>query len=94
MQAQAVAEGEHTASQHKAAIRGLKDLFAKGIVTKDPKLRASIWTQDGTLVPPTGGSGEPVVRMARPLPGRKHRTEHVHPTAHLHPASHGTAQNQ
>jgi uncharacterized protein (TIGR02246 family) len=42
-------------AQDEAAIRGLKDLFAKGIETKDPKLRASIWTADGTLVPPTGG---------------------------------------
>jgi uncharacterized protein (TIGR02246 family) len=55
MQAQAVAPGEHDTKQDEAAIRGLKDLFAKGIMTKDPKLRASIWTQDGTLAPPTGG---------------------------------------
>jgi uncharacterized protein (TIGR02246 family) len=55
MQAQAAAQGEHDTHQDEVAIRGLKDLFAKGIMTKDPKLRASTWTQDGTLAPPTGG---------------------------------------
>jgi len=65
MQAQPVAQGEHAVRQDQAAIRGLKDLFARGIVTKDSKLRASIWARDGTLVPPTGGFFEGVAAIER-----------------------------
>ncbi len=37
------------------AIRALNDVFTEGFVKKDAKLRASIWLEEGTLVPPTGG---------------------------------------
>ena len=37
------------------AIRALNEVFAEGFVKKDAKLRASIWTKDGTVAPPTGG---------------------------------------
>ena len=36
-------------------IRKLKDVFAEGFLKKNAKLRASIWTVDGTVVPPQGG---------------------------------------
>lgn len=42
-------------SQDEKEILALQDLFAKGIMTKDAKLRASIFAKDATLVPPTGG---------------------------------------
>jgi uncharacterized protein (TIGR02246 family) len=41
--------------EDEAAIRGLNDTFATGLVTKDPKKRASVWAEDGTLVPPNAG---------------------------------------
>ena len=41
--------------QDEQEIRQLKDVFARGFLTKDAKLRASIWTEDGTVVPPQGG---------------------------------------
>jgi uncharacterized protein (TIGR02246 family) len=37
------------------AIRALKDIFAVAFLKKDARLRASIWTEEGTLVPPEGG---------------------------------------
>jgi uncharacterized protein (TIGR02246 family) len=37
------------------AIRALNEVFAQGMVKKDPKLRASLWLEDGTLVPPNAG---------------------------------------
>jgi uncharacterized protein (TIGR02246 family) len=37
------------------AIRALKELFARAFVNKDARLRASIWAEDGTVVPPQGG---------------------------------------
>jgi uncharacterized protein (TIGR02246 family) len=36
-------------------IRRLKEVFVTGFLNKDAKLRASIWTADGTVVPPQGG---------------------------------------
>ena len=41
--------------EDEAAIRGLQDIFAIGLGTKDPRKRASIWADDGTLVPPNAG---------------------------------------
>jgi len=41
--------------QDEQAICALKDIFVRGFLTRDAKLRASIWTEDGTLAPPTGG---------------------------------------
>jgi len=37
-----------------AAVRALADTFAKAFVQKNAELRASIFTQDGTFVTPTG----------------------------------------
>jgi len=37
------------------AIKALNETFAQGFVRKDPKLRASIFIQDATLVPPNAG---------------------------------------
>src|SRR6478672_13849912 len=37
------------------AIRALKELFARAFLKKDARLRASIWAEDGTVVPPQGG---------------------------------------
>lgn len=42
-------------AMEEQAIRDLNDVFARGFLTKNAKLRASIWTEDGTLVPPQGG---------------------------------------
>src|SRR5579859_4032390 len=36
-------------------IRKLKETFASAFLRKNAKLRASIWTDDGTVVPPQGG---------------------------------------
>ena len=44
-----------TASEDEKQIRALQDLFARGITTKDAKLRASVFAEDASLVPPTGG---------------------------------------
>ena len=41
--------------QDEQAIRALNDVFAKGFLSKNTRLRASVWTEDGTLVPPQGG---------------------------------------
>lgn len=68
MPAQTAAQGEqrkHQVREDEAAIRGLKEVFAKGIMTRDPKLRASIWAEDGTLVPPTGGFFEGLTAIQR-----------------------------
>jgi uncharacterized protein (TIGR02246 family) len=37
------------------AIRALKDAFGKALLSGEAKLRASIWTEDGTVAPPQGG---------------------------------------
>jgi uncharacterized protein (TIGR02246 family) len=42
-------------SEDEKEIRALQDLFAKGIMAKDAKLRASMFAADAALVPPTGG---------------------------------------
>jgi uncharacterized protein (TIGR02246 family) len=41
--------------EDEAAIRGLNDIFAAGLVTKDRKKGASVWAENGTLVPPNAG---------------------------------------
>jgi ketosteroid isomerase-like protein len=42
-------------SKSESDIKALNDVFAAGFVGRNPKLRASIWLDAGTLVPPTGG---------------------------------------
>jgi uncharacterized protein (TIGR02246 family) len=37
------------------AIRALKDVFVRALLTGDARLRASLWSEDGTVVPPQGG---------------------------------------
>jgi uncharacterized protein (TIGR02246 family) len=37
------------------AIRALNEVFAQGMVKKDPKLRASVFLEDATLLPPNAG---------------------------------------
>ncbi|HEV2548335.1 MAG TPA: SgcJ/EcaC family oxidoreductase [Stellaceae bacterium] len=42
--------------QHdEQAIKTLNDIFVSGLLSKDPKKRASIWLDDGTLLPPNAG---------------------------------------
>jgi uncharacterized protein (TIGR02246 family) len=41
--------------QDEEAIKALNDTFVAGLLAKDPKKRASIWAEDGTLVPPNAG---------------------------------------
>ena len=41
--------------QSEADIKALNDVFASGFVGRNAKLRASVWVDDGTLAPPTGG---------------------------------------
>jgi len=43
-----------TADDEKA-IRALNEAFAQAMVKKESKLRASLWLEDGTLVPPNAG---------------------------------------
>jgi uncharacterized protein (TIGR02246 family) len=47
--------GKIGSAQDEEEIRKLKEVFATGFLKKDAKLRASIWTEDGTVVPPQGG---------------------------------------
>lgn len=42
-------------AQDEQDIRKLKEVFATGFLEKNAKLRASIWTEDGSVAPPTGG---------------------------------------
>lgn len=51
----AMFEGPHDVAADEQAIRALKDTFGKALLSGDAKLRASIWTEDGTVVPPQGG---------------------------------------
>ena len=37
------------------AIRALNEVFAQGMVKKDPQLRASVFLEDATLLPPNTG---------------------------------------
>lgn len=37
------------------AIRALKDVFVRALLTGDANLRASLWSDDGTVAPPQGG---------------------------------------
>jgi len=50
------ATGSASADQarEEAAVRALGDTFAKAFVQKNPELRASIFTEDGTFVTPQG----------------------------------------
>jgi len=41
--------------QDEEAIKALNDTFVAGLLSKDPKKRASIWSKDGTLLPPNAG---------------------------------------
>jgi len=41
--------------QDEEAIRTLNNTFVTGLLAKNPKQRASIWAEDGTLVPPNAG---------------------------------------
>lgn len=41
--------------EDEAAIKALNDTFAAAFVAKDSKRRASIWAEEGTLVPPNAG---------------------------------------
>lgn len=47
--------GPMNTAEDEKAIRALNDVFIKGLLSRDPKLRASVWSEDGTLVPPQGG---------------------------------------
>jgi uncharacterized protein (TIGR02246 family) len=47
--------GRATQTQDEAAIKALNETFVAGFLAKDPKERASIWADDGTLVPPNAG---------------------------------------
>jgi uncharacterized protein (TIGR02246 family) len=42
-------------TEDEAAIRALNDVFLAGLLAKDPKKRASVWAEDGSLVPPNAG---------------------------------------
>ena len=50
-----VATAQTDSARDEEEIRKLKEVFASGVLKKDAKLRASIWTDDGTVVPPQGG---------------------------------------
>jgi uncharacterized protein (TIGR02246 family) len=41
--------------QDEEAIKALNETFVEGFLAKDPKKRASIWAEDGALVPPNAG---------------------------------------
>ena len=41
--------------QNESDIKALNDVFASGFVARNAKQRASVWLDDGTLAPPTGG---------------------------------------
>ena len=47
--------GPFDAAGAEKAIQAMQDVFLKGLLTRDSKLRASIWSEDGTLAPPQGG---------------------------------------
>ena len=49
------AKYSHSTASDELSIQALKDVFARAFVEKDAWLRASIWTNDGTVVPPQGG---------------------------------------
>jgi hypothetical protein len=38
--------------QDEQAIKALNDTFVSGLLSKDPKKRASIWAEGRTLLPP------------------------------------------
>jgi len=42
-------------AKDEAAIRELKEVFARAFLAKDARLPASTWAEDGTVVPPQGG---------------------------------------
>lgn len=52
-------------TEDEQAIRALQDIHMRGILTKDPQLRASTWTEDGTVAPPQGGFFRGRAAMAR-----------------------------
>jgi uncharacterized protein (TIGR02246 family) len=57
--------GNHNVDADERAIRALKDTFGKALLNRDAKLRASIWTEDGSVVPPQGGYFRGRGEMAR-----------------------------
>jgi uncharacterized protein (TIGR02246 family) len=44
-----------TREQSEHAIRDLKDMFVNALLSRDAARRASLWTEDGSVVPPQGG---------------------------------------
>jgi ketosteroid isomerase-like protein len=46
-------------------IRALKNAFGKALLSADAKLRASLWTEDGSVVPPQGGYFRGRAEMAK-----------------------------
>jgi ketosteroid isomerase-like protein len=42
-------------SKSESAIEALNEVFASAFIGRNPKLRASVWLDGGTLAPPTGG---------------------------------------
>lgn len=57
--------GSHDVAADKNAIRALKDTFRKALLSGDANLRASIWTEDGSVVPPQGGFFQGRAAMAK-----------------------------
>jgi uncharacterized protein (TIGR02246 family) len=52
---QGTAASTADADSDAQAIRALKDVFVRALLTGDAKLRASLWSDDGTVAPPQGG---------------------------------------
>ena len=57
--------GPHDVAPDERAIRALNDTFGKALLNGDAKLRASIWTEDGSVVPPQGGFFQGRAEMAK-----------------------------
>jgi uncharacterized protein (TIGR02246 family) len=52
-------------TQDESAVRSLGDTFAKAFVEKNAELRASLFTENGTFVTPTGGFWQGRVAMVK-----------------------------
>jgi uncharacterized protein (TIGR02246 family) len=52
---EAMFAGAPDTAEDERAIHALKDVFADALLRRDARRRASIWTEDGTVVPPQGG---------------------------------------
>ena len=57
--------GPQDVAADERAIRGLKNTFCKALLSGDARLRASVWAEDGTVVPPQGGLFQGRDAMAR-----------------------------